>query len=160
MIHTSEKKKWKLVTRSCLTLCDPMNCRQPGSFVHGILQARILEWVAIPFSRRSSQPRDWTWVSCIASRFFTNWAPREAWKYKQIKMSSCVLPSLSGPALLLWSPNKDWLPAPEGSLPGPEKPEGKAQPWSPWQVSFELTLALTLSQVHRQLSFHIWKYLL
>ena len=78
MIYTSEKKKWKLVTQSCLTLCDPMNCRQPGSFVHGILQARILEWVAIPFSRRSSQPRDWTWVSCIASRFFTHWATREA----------------------------------------------------------------------------------
>ena len=43
----------------------------PGSSVHGILQARILEWVAIPFSRGSSQPRDQTWVSCIAGRFFT-----------------------------------------------------------------------------------------
>ena len=45
---------------------------------HGILQARVLEWVAIPFSRGSSQPRDWTWVSCIAGRFFTSWATREA----------------------------------------------------------------------------------
>ena len=53
------------------TLCDPMDCSLPDSSVHGILQARILEWVAIPFSRASSQPRDQTWVSCIAGRFFT-----------------------------------------------------------------------------------------
>ena len=46
------------VAQSCLTLCDPMDCIPPGSFVHGILQARILEWVAISSSRRSSQPRD------------------------------------------------------------------------------------------------------
>ena len=45
--------------------------------VHGILQARILEWVAFPFSKGSSQPRDQTQVSCIAGRFFTNWATRE-----------------------------------------------------------------------------------
>ena len=49
-----------------------------GSRVHGILQARILEWVAFPFSRGSSQPRDQTWVSSTAGRFFTNWATREA----------------------------------------------------------------------------------
>ena len=58
-----------LVTQLCLTLCDPVNCSSPSS-VHGILQARILEWVAIPFSRRSSWTRDWTWVSCIVGRFF------------------------------------------------------------------------------------------
>ena len=51
----------------------------PGSSVHGILQARILEWVAIPFSRGSSWLRDWTWVSCIAGRFFTTWASRFLW---------------------------------------------------------------------------------
>ena len=50
-----------LVTQSCSTLCDPMDCGPPGSSVHGILQARILEWVAISFSRGSSQPRDQTW---------------------------------------------------------------------------------------------------
>ena len=59
-------------------LCDPMDCSPPGSPVHGILQARILEWVTIPFSRGSSWPRDQTWVSCIAGRFFTIWATREA----------------------------------------------------------------------------------
>ena len=53
--------------------CDPMDSSPPGS-VHGILQARILEWVAISFSRGSSQPRDWTWVSYISGRFFTVWA--------------------------------------------------------------------------------------
>ena len=50
----------------------------PGSSVHGILQARILEWVAVVFSRGSSQPRDQTQVSCIADGFFTSWATREA----------------------------------------------------------------------------------
>ena len=60
-----------LVIQSYLTLCDPMDCSPPGSSVHRILQARILEWVAIPFSRGSSQPRDRTQVSCIAGRFFT-----------------------------------------------------------------------------------------
>ena len=55
-----------LVTQPCLTLCDPVDCSLPGSSVHGILQARILEWVAIPFSRGSFWPRDRTPVSCIA----------------------------------------------------------------------------------------------
>ena len=68
------KKKWKLVTQSCVALCNPVDCSLPGSFVHGILQSRILEWVANSFSRGSSQPSDWTWVSCIAGRFFTVWA--------------------------------------------------------------------------------------
>ena len=60
-----------LVAQSCPTLCDPLDCSPPGPSVHGILQARILEWVAIPFSRRSSQPRDQTLVSGIVGRFFT-----------------------------------------------------------------------------------------
>ena len=58
------------VTQLCLTLCDPMDCSPPGSSVHGILQPRILESVAISFSRGSSQPRDWTPISHIAGRFF------------------------------------------------------------------------------------------
>ena len=67
--------------QSCLTRCDPMDCSPPGSLVHGILQARILEWVAIPSSRRLSQSRDRTpvsCVSCIAGNFFYHWATREA----------------------------------------------------------------------------------
>ena len=59
------------VAQSCLTLCKPMNSSLPGSTVHGIFQARILEWAAISFSRGSFQSRDRTWVSCIADRRFT-----------------------------------------------------------------------------------------
>ena len=72
-----------LVAQSCLTLCNPMNCSVPGSSNHGILQARMLEWETIPFSRGSSQPRDWTQLSLIAGRFFTIWATREAPKMVQ-----------------------------------------------------------------------------
>ena len=59
------------VTQSCLTLCDSMDCSPPGSSVHGILQARIPEWVAISFSRGSSQPRDGTQASCTAGGCYT-----------------------------------------------------------------------------------------
>ena len=72
--------KWSevLVTQLCPTLCDPMDCSRPGSSIHRILQARILEWVAIPFSRGSSWPRDGTRVSCIAGRFFNVCITRKA----------------------------------------------------------------------------------
>ena len=65
----------------CLTLCHPMDCSPPGSSVHGILQARILEWVALPSSRGSSWPRDRThisYISCIAGGFFNCWAIEES----------------------------------------------------------------------------------
>ena len=67
-----------LVAQSCPTLCNPMDCSPPDSSANGILQARILEWVAIPFSRGSSWTRDQTHVSCNTGRFFTLWATREA----------------------------------------------------------------------------------
>ena len=62
------KEKWDEVSQSCPTLCDPVNCGPPGSSVHGILQARTLEWVAVSFSRGSSGPRDQAQVSRIAGR--------------------------------------------------------------------------------------------
>ena len=62
------------VAQLCPTLCDPVDCSLPGSSFQGILQARILEWVVISFSRGSSQPRNWTWVSCIAGKHFNLWA--------------------------------------------------------------------------------------
>ena len=65
------------VAQSCPTLCDSVDCSPPGSSVHGILQARVQEWVAIPFSR-GSWPRDQPAVSRIAGRLFTSWATREA----------------------------------------------------------------------------------
>ena len=73
-----DEKVKVFVSQSCLTLWSPMDYSLPGSSVHGILYVKILEWVAIAFSRVSSQPRDWTQVSCIAGRFFTIWATREA----------------------------------------------------------------------------------
>ena len=69
------------VTQSCPTLCDPVDCSLPGSSVQGILQARVLEWVAISFSRGSSRPRDRTQVSCIGGRRSNLWATREVLVY-------------------------------------------------------------------------------
>ena len=66
-----------LVAQSCPTLYDRMDCSPSGSSFHGIIQARILEWLAIPFSRGSSRTRDWTRV-CNEGTFFTIWATREA----------------------------------------------------------------------------------
>ena len=68
-----------LVAQSRSTLCNLMDTSLPGSCVHGIIQARILEWVTIPFSRGSSWPKDGTQVSCTGVGFFTVWATREAY---------------------------------------------------------------------------------
>ena len=68
---TNYEKVKVLVAQLCLILCDPMDCSLPGSSVHGILQARILESIFIPFSRGSSQPRNQTQVSHTGSGFFT-----------------------------------------------------------------------------------------
>ena len=76
-----------------------MNCSLSGSSVHGILQARILEWVAMPFFRGSSRPRDWTQVSWIAGRFFTIWASR-----KPIHMPSVQFSSVTQSCLTLFDP--------------------------------------------------------
>ena len=72
------KKRESEVTQLCPTLCDPVDCSLPGSSIHRILQARILEWVSISFSRGSSQPRDRTRVSRIGGRRFNLWATGEA----------------------------------------------------------------------------------
>ena len=80
-----EREKLKvLVTQLCLTLCDPMDCSPPGSSVHGILQARVTEWVAISFSRACSWHRDWTQVSYLTGISFTVSATSEnvLWIYE------------------------------------------------------------------------------
>ena len=74
----AERKKESEVTQLCLTLCDPMDCSPPGSSIHRVFQAKILEWVAISFSKRPSWPRDWTQVFRIIDRHFTIWTTREA----------------------------------------------------------------------------------
>ena len=77
-VHGERKGKESEVAQSYLTLCDPLDCSPPGSSLHAILQARVLEWVANSFSRVSSWPRDRTWVSLIKGRRFNLWAAREA----------------------------------------------------------------------------------
>ena len=76
-----------LLTQSWLILWSPMDSSQSGSSAHGILQARILQWVTIPFSRGSSWCRDWTPVSYIASRFFIIWTTREALYLKSTNLN-------------------------------------------------------------------------
>ena len=75
---TNEPPKWSEVAQSCPTLCNPVDCSLPGSSVRGILQARILEWVTISFSRGSSRPSDQTRVSRIGGRRFNLWATKRA----------------------------------------------------------------------------------
>ena len=99
-----KKRKRKIVTQSCLTFVNPTDYSPSGSSVRAIPQARIPEWVATPFSRVSSLPRDWTQVSCIAGRFFTTWATSKApecslgvriWtRYKRKKKIKAVAHSL------------------------------------------------------------------
>ena len=81
VLHTSVRFSYAgggLFAKLWPTLGDPMDYSPPGSSVHGVFQARILEWIAISFSRGSSPLRDWTWVFCIAGGFFTSWATRKA----------------------------------------------------------------------------------
>ena len=86
------------VAQTCPTLCDPMDCSLPGSSVHGIFQAMVLEWIAISFSKGSSQPRDRTRVSRIIDRRFTLWATREVWVAWKLKAKVLVVQS----SLTLW----------------------------------------------------------
>ena len=77
-LRENHKRQWvSKVAQSCPTLCDPMDCSLPGTSVHGIFQAIVLEWIAISFSRGSSQPRDQTRVSHIVDRHFTIWPTSE-----------------------------------------------------------------------------------
>ena len=77
-IYKNKRKvKWSEIAQSCPTICDPVDCSPPGSSIHGTLQARTREWVAISFSRGSFWPRDRTQVPCIAGRCFNLWATRE-----------------------------------------------------------------------------------
>ena len=94
VLQSSTMWWWWWFSRSVVSdACDPIDCSLPGSSVHGILQARILEWIAISFSRGSSWPRDWTQASCIAGRFFTNWTMREA-QVQQYRLSDSASPHI------------------------------------------------------------------
>ena len=95
-LQAPSRKRWLVSSLSRVRLCDPMDCSPPGSSVHGMLQARRLEWVAIPFSRGSSRPRNRPQVSCTAGRFFTTDPPGSPVQE--------VGPSSPRPPLLLPSP--------------------------------------------------------
>ena len=104
------------VTQLCLTLCNPMDCRLPGFSVHGNFQARELEWGAISFSRGSSRPRVWTWVSHNVGRRFTLWATRETprslrYSLRRLSFSKgfSFLSELSWGSLLTVHSNVDWF---------------------------------------------------
>ena len=132
-----------LVVQSCPTLCDHTNCSLPSSSVYGILQARIMKWVAIPFSRGSSQPRDRTWVSCIRGRFFTVWGTRQAPNW-----SIDIIDSTQAPALALF------LFLSHSSPYIPYKPL-YSQIFSFWSIWWTLNGILLLP--HILPSVHLWK---
>ena len=92
-----------LVAQSCPTLCNFKDCGLAGSSVHGILRARIMEWAAISFSRRSSRHMDRFWVSCIVGGFFTNWATRE-WEKCKSKLQWGITSHWSE-----WPSFKSWI---------------------------------------------------
>ena len=100
---------WSEVAQSCLTLCDPMDCSPPGFSVHRIFKARVLEWVAIAFSRGSSWLRDRTLVSRIVGRRFTLWATREA----QNGISALIRRDKKNDLSTLWGHNKAAICEPE-----------------------------------------------
>ena len=120
--YTESKKKNDInekvkVAQSCLILCDPLDYSLSGSCAHRILQARILEWVAVPFSRRCSQPRYQTQVSHIAGGFFTIWTTKEAPEMLNPEVVAC-----KAPLTMEFSRQEYWseLPFPSpGDLPNP-----------------------------------------
>ena len=90
------------VAQSCPALCDPMDSTLPGSSAHEIFQARVVEWAATSFSRGCSQPRDRTWVSCIADRCFTTWATREALLWRGVALSHWIAREVPLPLLTVF----------------------------------------------------------
>ena len=118
----------------CLTLWDPMDCSPPGSSVHGILQARILEWVANPFPRGSSQPRDWTcisWSSSIAGGFFTI-EPLGKPNLKNIVKCNRILIDLS-----IWFCLPLWVGSPRSAPTPGKQPPRKRSPGTAFRPGWE-----------------------
>ena len=89
LLYVFIKWKWRWSSSVVFDSLCPMDCSQPGFSISGILQARMLEWVAISFSKRSSWPRDWTQVSCIVGRRFTIWATRQVLYLLSMTILTC-----------------------------------------------------------------------
>ena len=90
LLRKHPKESESEVAQSCPTLCDPMDCSLPDSSVHGLLQARILEWVAISFSRESSQPRDRTGVSCMQADALPSEPPGKSFFFCIVSLAPSV----------------------------------------------------------------------
>ena len=125
----------------CPTLCDPLDCGLSGSLVHGILQARTLEWVAM------SSSRDWTcvsWVSCIASRFFAHWATWEPMLYVFYHNKNLKIVARIQPLIISTASRAPYLPEPVLPLP-PESPVLPATTWLPLPHSDQRSLCTSES---------------
>ena len=126
------------IAQSCLTLCYPMDCSPPGSSVHEILQARILEWVVILFSRGSFQPRDWTSVSCIDKWILYHWATCKAPRFLLSVGLFCIQsPDKPEKAMAPHSSTLAW------KTPWTEEP-GRLQSMGPRRVGHNWTTSLSL----------------
>ena len=106
------------VINSCLSLCDPVDCNLLGSSVHRISQARILKWVAMPFYRRPSRPRDWTCISCITGVIFTAEPPGGETAPGKKKKKRCSYSSSEAQDRLGASHCIPLLPSPTLAAPG------------------------------------------
>ena len=106
-----------LVAKLCLTLCNPMDCSLPGSSVLGILQAKLLEWVAIPVSKGCSQPRNQTWifrVSCTGKRIFYHWSTRDSVPFLclvqcTLSANNCLSPHVTKKCIVQLLLKKDFI---------------------------------------------------
>ena len=142
--------KWKEseVAQSCPTLCDPMDCSPPGSSVHGILQARILEWVAISFFRGSPLSRDWTQVSCIAGRHFNLWATREVHLLFKDSNDSigifCLQTNFKDNIVMKWIRQ--------------ESSTGYVRSWGGWVVTDEIHLAFSWVSLKKKKEYYQSNY--
>ena len=116
------------VAQSCPTLCNPVDCSLPGSSLHGTLQARILEWVTISFSRGSSQAKDWTWDSRIAGRCFNLWATREALAFVSTAVAATETLGVAAAVTCALSATKQELPhvRGQGRWPGGATPRPRS----------------------------------
>ena len=107
--HITSLAKWYVIVHllSCVQLlCNPVDWSSPGSSVHGISQARILEWVAMPFSRASSRPRDQTCVSCIGRQILHCWATREAHWLNGLTV--CKIKLFEEGDVFIWDPEHEY----------------------------------------------------
>ena len=127
-----------LVAQLCLTLCDPMDGSPPGSSGHGILQGRMLEWVALSYSRGYCSPRDWTLVSLTAGSFFTIWVTILAGIINYIWGWTLILPML--PYEVVFINPQPQFPKPNGQSSNNDLPDFCSQ----WSRIFSISLSVSL----------------